>query len=262
VTAEDLIHSPIFINKTSTLYDAAEKILMHNISGIIVNSREKYSIITQKDIANALISEKQNISSIPISQKMQELTMIDQYAPISNCASLMLGKRTNALGIKDHSGVKGIMTKHDLVRFFQQNIVDETKLADVMSVGSFFVPRSTMLYDALTKMLDNQISRLLVKDENDEPVGIVTYKSFLRHAVYNSNRYDDTVFATGFGKTCTVGEIMRKQLISVSLQTSLAKLAKILIDYRIHGVAVTHNQKIIGFVTEKDIVRQLAKIQV
>ncbi len=262
VTAEDLIHPPIFISKTSTLYDAAEKILMHNISGIIVNSHEKYGIISQKDIASALIAEEQNISNIPVSQKMQELIMVDQYAPISNCAALMLSKRTNALGVKDHSGVKGVMTKHDLVKFFQQNIVDETKLADIMSVGSFFVPQTTTLYNALTKMLDNQISRLLVKDENDKPVGIVTYKSFLRHAIYNSNRYDDTVFATGFGKTCTVGEIMRKQLISISIQTSLAKLAKILIDYRIHGVAVTQNQKIVGFVTEKDIVRQLGKIQV
>jgi predicted transcriptional regulator len=53
---------------------------------------------------------------------------------------------------------------------------------------------------------------------------------------------------------------MTRQIISVSINTSIAKVAKILVDYRVHGVAVTHRQKIVGFVTEKDITRQLAKM--
>jgi predicted transcriptional regulator len=262
VTAGDVIQIPISINQNASVYDATEKILSHNISGIIINVRNKFGILSQKDIAEMLVSEKQNIKDMTASQKMRELVLVDQYAPISNCAALMLSKKTNTLGVKDAHGIKGIMTKHDLVKFFQQNIVDETKLADIMSVGSFFVFESTSLFDALTKMLDSQISRLLIKDSKDKPVGIVTYKSFLRSAVHNSNMDNDGVFSTGFGKSVTVGEVMEKQIITVSIQTSLAKLAKILIDYRIHGVAVTQNQKIVGFATEKDIVRQLARIQV
>jgi signal-transduction protein with cAMP-binding, CBS, and nucleotidyltransferase domain len=254
------MQTPISLNQHSTVYDAAEKILSQNISGVIINMHDRYGILSQKDIAVALLSENQNIKDILASQKMQELVLVDQYAPISNCASLMLSKKTNTLGVKDSHGVKGIMTKHDLVRFFQQNIVDETRLTDIMSVGSFFVSDTTPLYSALAKMLDNQISRILIKNSKNKPIGIVTFKSFLRNAVHNSNRDPKCIFSTGFGKTCTVNEIMKKQIISVSIQTSLAKLAKILIDYRIHGVAVTKNQKIIGFVTEKDIVRQLARM--
>jgi predicted transcriptional regulator len=252
---------PISINQNSTIYQAAEEILNRNISGIAIKTRIWYGILSQKDIAMALLTEARNIKNIPVSEKMQELLLVDQFAPISNCAGLMLAKKINALGIKDNHGMRGILTKHDLVKFFQENIVDETKLSEIMSVGCFFVQHTATLADALTKMLDNQVSRLLVKDENDKPIGVVTFKSFLKNALHYSNRYENNVFSTGFGKICKVSEITKKQIISVSVNTGLTRVAKILTDYRIHGVTVTKNQKIIGFVTEKDIIRQLARIQ-
>jgi CBS domain-containing protein len=92
------------------------------------------------------------------------------------------------------------------------------------------------------------------------PVGIVTYKSFLKTAMYHTNQSKNEVFSKGFGRTYRIGQIMTRQIISVSINTSIAKVAKILIDYRVHGVAVTHKQRIVGFVTEKDITRQLAKL--
>jgi CBS domain-containing protein len=232
----------------------------HNISGIIIENGSQYGILSQKDIARAMIEESQNIKNIAAAQKMQELVAVDQYAPISNCAHLMLAKKTNMLGIKYGREVKGVMTKHDLVKYFYQNVVDERKLSEIMSIGSFFVPHTTTLHDALRKMLDSQISRLLIKNSNDQPVGIVTYKSFLNNAIYYSNRYEDNVFSSGFGKTCKVSDVMTKNIITVSIRTSLMKVAKILIEHRIHGVAVTQNEEIVGFVTEKDIVRQLAKL--
>lgn len=258
-TAEDLMKSPISINENATIYNAAEEILNRDISGLIVES-DQPKHISQKGIAQALLTENQNIKFIPALTKTRELTLVDRFAPVSNCAEQMLKLRINALGVKDGGKLIGIITKHDIVKYFEKNIVDETKLSEIMSVGSFFVPHTMSLYDSLNKMLDSGISRLLVKDDSGTPVGIVTYKSFLKTAVYHSNQTHDDVFATGFGKTYKIGQIMTRQIISVSINTSIAKVAKILIDYRIHGVAVTHKQRIVGFVTEKDITRQLAKM--
>lgn len=258
VTAEDLLKLPIFVHQTATIYEAIEKIIACNISVILVKTESGYGILSQKDIAKILLEENHNIKEIPVDKKMQELVTVDQFAPISNCASLMISKKINALGIKSSKQIKGIITKHDLVRYFYEHVKDATKLADIMSIGSFFVPHTTTLYDGLFKMLDNQVSRLLVKDE-DKPVGIITYKSFLNSALYYSNRYEDNVFSSGFGKTCKVSEIMTKNILTVSTQANLLKVAKILIEYRVHGVAVTKNQEIVGFITEKDIIRQIAK---
>ena len=253
---------PISISQGATIHDATDQILGLDISGLIVKS-ETPRHLSQKGISEILLSENQHIKCIPAIQKTRELTMVDRLAPVSNCADLMLKQRINAIGVKDSekgNDVLGIITKHDLVKYFEKNIVDETKLSEIMSVGSFFVPHDATLYDSLYKMLDSGISRLLVKDESGKPVGIVTYKSFLKTAMYHSNQSKDAVFSSGFGKDYKIGQIMTRQIISVSINTSIAKVAKILIDYRVHGVAVTHKQKIVGFVTEKDITRQLAKM--
>ena len=250
---------PIAIAESSTMYNAAETILDFDISGVIIESSQPRHL-SQKGIAQALLEKDQSIKSIPASEKTRELTMVDRLAPVSNCADLMLKLRINALGVKDGERILGIITKHDLVKYFEQNMVDETKLSEIMSVGSFFVPHTASLYDSLYKMLDSGISRMLIKDDSDLPVGIVTYKSFLKTAMYHSNQSKDAVFSQNFGKSYKIGQIMTRQIISVSINTSIAKVAKILVDYRVHGVAVTHRQKIVGFVTEKDITRQLAKM--
>jgi len=258
VTAEDLVQEPIGIGQNATIYEAIEKILECNISGILVKSK-KPAVLSQKDIASTLLSENRNIRKIPVAEKAQELVTVDQFAPISNCAGLMLSKKINMLGVTGAGGLLGILTKHDLVKYYHGNIGDALRLSDIMSVGSFFVQDTTPVYDALCKMMESQVSRLLIKDGKDASVGITTFKNFLNSAMYHSNRYDNDVFSTGFGRTCSMREIMTKNIVTVSVHTALARVAKILIDYRIHGVAVTNNQRIIGFVTEKDIVRQIAK---
>ncbi|MEW6588743.1 MAG: CBS domain-containing protein [Thermoproteota archaeon] len=260
VTAEDLLQLPISINQNATIYEAIEKIIEHNISGILVRNETGYGILSQKDIAKTLLEENRNIKDIQSGQKMQQLETVDQFAPISNCASLMLTKKINTLGIKTGNQVKGVITKHDLVKYFYMHAKDTTRLADIMSIGSFFVQDTTPLYDALFRMLDNQISRILVKDAKGIPLGILTHKNFLNNALYHANRCDDNIFSTGFGKRCQVSEIMTKRIITVSTQANLLKVAKILIEYRVHGVAVTKNQDIVGFVTEKDIIRQISKM--
>ncbi|HXG73265.1 MAG TPA: CBS domain-containing protein [Candidatus Nitrosotenuis sp.] len=251
---------PISIGQNATIYDAIEKIIERNISGILVKDESGYGILSQKDIAKVLLEESRNIKDIRCSQKMQPLEAVDQFAPISNCASLMLTKKINMLGIKCGSQVKGVITKHDLVRYFCAHAKNTAKLADVMSIGSFFVHDATPLYDALLKMLDNQISRMLVKNQEGTPLGILTHKNFLNSTLYHANSYGDDVFATGFGRTHWVSEIMTKRIITVSTQANLLKVAKILIEHRVHGVAVTKNHDIVGFVTEKDIIRQISKM--
>ncbi|MBM3904436.1 MAG: CBS domain-containing protein [Thaumarchaeota archaeon] len=259
VTAEDLMKRPIAMDANATIHNATETILDFDISGLIIES-DQVMHLSQKGIAQALLENDKSIKSVLALERTRELTLVDRFAPVSNCADLMLKLRINALGVKDGMGLIGIITKHDLVKYFEQSIVDETKLSEIMSVGSFFVPHTATLYDALYKMLDSGISRLLVKDGSDTPVGIVTYKSFLKTAMYHSNQSPDAVFSQNFGKAYKIGQIMTRQIISVSINTSIAKVAKILVDYRVHGVAVTHKQRIVGFVTEKDITRQLAKM--
>ncbi len=262
VTAEDIIRSPISINEDSTVYDGIEKIIDNRISGLVVDAKNAQNgILSARDIGRALISKNQNTRKTSISSAMRELVLVDQYAPISNCANMMLAKKTNTIGIRGKSGIRGIMTKHDLVRYYHENVKDETRIQDIMTYGSFFVQDDSSLYDGLTKMLTNQVSRLLIKNSQDEPVGIVTFGNFLGK-VFRHERDSLSVFSADYGKACKITEVMTKQIITVTSQTSLSRIAKILLEYRIHGVAITDRRKIIGFVTEKDIIREVARKEI
>jgi len=261
-TAEDIARSPISINEDSTLYDGIEKIIDNRISGLVVDAKNSQSgILSARDVGKALISKNQNTRKTPISSAAQELVLVDQYAPIPNCAGVMLAKKTNTIGIRGKSGIRGIMTKHDLVRYYHENVRDETKIRDIMTYGSFFVHDDSSLYDALTRMLSNQVSRLLIKNSQDEPVGIVTFGNFLGK-VFRHEQDATSVFSEDYGKKCKIADVMTKQIITVTSTTGLSRIAKILLEYRIHGVAITDRRKIIGFVTEKDIVRELAKKEI
>lgn len=261
-TAEDIARSPISISEDSTLYDGIEKIIDNRISGLVVDSESTQGqILSARDVGKALVSKGQNTKMIPISSAAQDLVLVDQYAPIPNCASTMLAKKTNTIGIRGKSRVRGIMTKHDLVRYYYENVKDETKIQDIMTYGSFFVQDDASLYDALAKMLSNQVSRILVRNSQDEPVGIVTFGNFLGK-VFRHELDSASVFSADYGKTCKITDVMTKQIITVTAKTGLSRIAKILLEYRIHGVAITDRRKIIGFVTEKDIVRELARKEI
>lgn len=260
-TAEDVVRSPISISEDSTVYDGIERIIDSRISGLVVDSKNAQpGVLSAKDIGRALITKNQNTGEIPASGAMQELTLVDQYAPIPNCAGVMLAKKTNMVGVRGRGGIRGIMTKHDLVRYYHENVKDETKIQDMMTYGSFFVQDSASLYDGLAKMLSNQVSRLLIKNSQGEPVGIVTYGNFLGK-VFRHERDPQSVFAD-YGKTCSITDVMTRQIITVTDKTSISRIAKILLEYRIHGVAITDRRRIIGFVTEKDIIRELAKKEI
>lgn len=261
VTAEDIAKEPISISKDSAVYDGIEKIIDNRISGLIVDAKNTQSgILSARDIGKILVSKNQNTRTIPISSVMQELVLVDQYAPIPNCAGMMLAKKTNAIGIRGKDGIRGIMTKHDLVKHYHENVRDSKRIQDIMTYGSFFVHDDASLYDGLSKMIAVQVSRLLIKNPQDEPVGIVTFGNFLGK-VFRHEQDPSSVFAD-YGKKCKITDVMTKQIITVTAQTSLPRIAKILLEYRIHGVAITDRRKIIGFITEKDIIRELARQEI
>lgn len=260
ITAEDVASGPISIKHSSTMYDAIEKIMDSNISAVLIRASLEHFILTQREISGVLLTSANNVKDVPVTEAMRKCITIDRFAPISNCADVMIKQRTNALCIRDGNRITGILTKHDLVKKYYQSYEEKTKISEIMSVGSFFVREDMPLYNALQKMQENQISRLLVKDAHDKPVGITTFKNFLSHTVYQSNKDESDVFLTGFGRRVRVGHIMTPNVITVPSTTTIPRAAKVLIEYRIHGVAVTHGQRIVGFITEKDIVRHVAEI--
>lgn len=58
-----------------------------------------------------------------------------------------------------------------------------------------------------------------------------------------------------------VAEIMRKDVPAVAPEASVARVAKLMVDYDVAGIAVMENGKIIGIITESDIIAREADVE-
>ncbi len=99
-------------------------------------------------------------------------------------------------------------------------------------LGVFACSPDTPLEEAARQMLKEDISSLVVTDEDGYLCGIITRMDVLRAYLGDTEGWHDT----------PTGEIMSRQVITVSLQTTLHEVAQILMDRRIHRVVVTEHE--------------------
>ena len=88
------------------------------------------------------------------------------------------------------------------------------------------------LIDAVTKMVEHDISSLVVTDAEGYLAGIITRSDVLRGYLAN----DDW-------QPVPVGDYMTSDVVTVSPDAQLAAVANLLLDHRIHRVVVVPKEK-------------------
>jgi acetoin utilization protein AcuB len=111
----------------------------------------------------------------------KKLITISAATPISEAAKLMEEKRIRHLPVvDDNDGIIGILTSKDLPEF------PDAKNASVqfyMSTPVFYLNHEVPLKEAIYKILESKISCLLLCDEQNNAVGIVTTDDLLWYLV-------------------------------------------------------------------------------
>ena len=143
------------------------------------------------------------------------------------------------------------------------------KASDVMTSCVVSIQADVSILEAGRLMLENNISGLPVVDRNGRLVGIVTERDFLRHAELGaeSNRPRWLDLATGAAQSANadmrrldrrVGEIMTQDLVTVSEDTPIEEVARVL-RRKIKRVPVMRGSQLVGIITRVDLVRMLAE---
>lgn len=136
-----------------------------------------------------------------------ELVSISVNATMAEASELMLEHRIRHLPVTDgHGGIVGILSSKDI------SIYDRFRRSDVeffMSSPVLSVHQSTSVKATALKLLENKISCLLVSDDADEAVGIVTTDDLLWYLVENldqNQKEKSAFFADGRAKE-TIGQV-------------------------------------------------------
>ncbi|MFQ5497109.1 MAG: CBS domain-containing protein [Nitrosopumilus sp.] len=270
----EISNKPITIMKNSTISDAIKMMLNTKISRLIVVEDGKHvGIITEKDIGLFLFSDNtvQGLDDIPISKILKPIEFIDSKTTPNDSAKIMIEKRISSLAIGENDQVKGIFTKSDLVKVVAENFSGKNKVVDFMTHDYEFTHTAAPLYKVVRKMLEKKISRIIVKNQNEEPVGIISFRDLFRISIELGSEEDYSGFnlsenirhgflsEEGFGNISLARDVMTKDLITVKFNEDLAETCKILLENNVSGLAVIDgNNGISGIISKTDVTKSLA----
>lgn len=277
-TAKDLMKDPITVSKTANIADALRKIVDKDISRIVINDNdEPVGIITERDIGLFLLTEQteRKINEIPITEIMNRLVTVNHSASIEDCAQIMADRDIGSLGVNINGNTKGIITRTDLTKYYIANFVGEKRVGDVMTISFVSCNENESLYEVLSKMISQHVSRIIVKDQDEKPIGVLSFRDLFRismilgkeeEVVDNSSGISvlfsrkGLISKTGFGGTTHAKDAMTRKMFTVEHDDDMVMACTTLIDNNINGAAVVVNNKLTGIFSKTDVVRAIAAI--
>ncbi len=211
---------------------------------------DKYRLVQVKHGGNLLAAVNENVRTI----MTQQVVTLSHDATIREAVKEIVGKKIGGLPIVDNDGVlEGIVTERDVMRVLgaqQSGLKVEDIMSTSLRVTAPDCPIATVTHD----MTKYRFRRLPVVSD-DVLYGIVTATDLM---CYLGNREVFSRLTTG-----NVSEVMAlpiRTLINGNLSTttpdrSINEAAREMLDKNIGALPVIEGSRLIGLVTEFDLVR-------
>jgi len=277
-SAKEYRNVPRTIKYESSLADVLKKIIEEKKSHLLVTKNDKVTgILSEKDLGYFLLTDdtERKLDEIPLSEIVKKIISIDEKIGLDLCAAMMLKNEIGSLVVTSNDDTIGILTKTDLVRYFTKTHSDEKMVGEYMSSYYAWQYSDTPLYKVVLKMIDEKISRIILRNHNEIPVGIITFRDLFELALKKGayeNILDNTdptisvifprkgfISESGFGGSTNASEIMSKDIVSVNYDDDLAKTGKLLLEKNINGAGVLSGHgNIIGIISKTDIAKAVA----
>ena len=277
---KQIMKKPITIENSASLFKAMTHMTNSKISRLLTtnDSGNIVGIITEKDIGFFLLvndSEK-NLTEIPVSDVAKHLIQVNESTPVEDVAHIMNTKNIGSVGVSSSDTV-GIVTKTDLTRYYIQNYVGHKRVGDVMTVSYSSMYLDDPIYKIVSKMIEDKVSRLIIKNNENKAKGVVTFGDLFRVSMTmgkdddvldNSDPLISVVFPrkgflnpSGFGGTILAKDVMTSNIVSIDYNDDLVMACTEMIDSNINGVGVLINDQLSGIVSKTDVVKALAELK-
>lgn len=274
---DSILKKPITVEKNSSLSHIISELLKNNISRLIVTDESSpVGIISEKDIGLFLLKDdtEKNLDQIPVSQIMNDLTSVNGSMSIEKCVELMLEQGIGSLGVSSNGkGLVGIITKTDIVRHYAKNASGKHKVGDTMTISYISMNSDDSLSSVVSKMIDEKISRIFIKNKSGEPEGILTFRDLFHVALEqgnsdsvldNSEQTISIIFTrkgflsdSGFGSTILAKDVMTKTFESVDFDEDLSVACDTMAQNRINGTGVKIDGQLGGVISKTDVLKAI-----
>jgi CBS domain-containing protein len=275
---EEIMKVPVTLDKKSSVSDAMRIMADKKISRILVSDNQKItSISTEKDMVFFLLNEEseKKLDEIPIHKITKPILSVSESTSINGCAKKMIENGIGSLAVTREDNIVGIVTKTDLVEYFAKTQSGKKIVGEYMSPYYAWAYSDSLLYEIVSKMLKDKISRLILRNHEEIPVGILSFSDLFKLSLTIGNQkevVDDTipsipivfprkgfVSKDGFGGTIKANQIMKDEIVTVNYDDDLANASRILVDKKINGVGVLSSRgSLIGILSKTDIIKAIA----
>lgn len=264
----------VVIQDTDQVAYARNLMLKHGFSRIVVIDSKgvPVGIVTEKDIArklrgNGAAWRKRPLDKISIRRVMHnDLITISSDTKVKESVEIMLKNDISSIPVIDGEELVGIITKTDLMNFYQNKFKSKWKVSDLMSSEVITVNENHAITHVISIMEDNNIGRIVVMRDS-EPVGIITSEniSFANIDDPETGVSVEKVYfirqADGKDKKnfrmvsmLTAGDIMTNDILKMSKDADASLAAEMMIEKDISGIPVVEDGELVGIITKTDII--------
>lgn len=127
-------------------------------------------------------------------------------------------------------------------------------IADLMVVNVMTLQETDSLADAKALMNDRNIRNVPILNENNEFVGLLSQKEYLRHAFHLVSQFGTQQLSKKERQT-PISNAMAKDIITLSPTTKLSTAADFFIENKYGCLPVTSDNKLVGILTPIDFVK-------
>lgn len=226
-------------------------------SGDIINfmgGGDKHKLVQVRHNGNLLAAVNESVRTI----MTQQITTLSHESRISDAVTLIVEKKIGGFPIIDHDGVlNGIVTERDVLRVLGAER-STLKVEDVMSSSIRVTAPDCPIADVAHDMIRYRFRRLPVVSD-DVLYGIVTATDIMK---YLGSREVFSRLTTG--NIAEVMELPVRTLVGGDLFTtapmqSINLAAREMLNRNVGALPVIEGSRLIGLVTEFDLVRAFAK---
>jgi len=146
------------------------------------------------------------------------------------------------------------------------------KVKDAMSHEVVVVTGDTKLNEIARLMLDRHVGSVVVVDEEQRPIGIITESDFLfkekgvpfsaykiptLFSRYLSQEQLESVYSEG--RQIPASEVMTRPVRTITEETDLWKAASMMHQAKIKRLPVTRDGRLVGIVARRDLLKSMAE---
>jgi CBS domain-containing protein len=259
--------SPVItVNPETSIFETLKQMQTNFIKHIVVSAKNKpLGVVTERDINRFLENDKtaRAIDEILIKHVMQKnvISLVDGLEDhLVQCASRMDTFKIGCVVLTDDNGeLIGIVSRTDIAKTYSVAFGGKYLIKDFMSKKVVTCRRSDSLKFALDLINRNEVSRLVVTDENGLPIGLITTNTFLTHSDYftkDQTRSRDYLLPIKKGENLTVENMLTDEILTIDQEEDLATAASLMVKNKINGLPVIDSSKnLVGVISKTDVVR-------